>query len=259
MTVQREPAGRSKATRSGAGGNQGSGRGPRLTRADITTAALGAADRGELDLLTMRGLAEELGVTAMALYTHVENKDDILDQIIDRVLEREALELPDETEDWKAWTIAAAERLRSVLTQYPALLDRYCRRPVGVPAALSRMEAALAVLRTAGFGEEAAVAAYATIHTYTLGFAALEIAREMFRRQHGPRGDGALTEASPHYWPAFFAGLPAAEYPNLSRVKPDLTEFTTDDQFRRGLLTVLHGLDTERSKHRDGTAADGGV
>src|SRR5664279_1682714 len=103
MKVQRENAGRSKATRSAAGGRRGSGRGPQLTRADITTAALEAADRGELDLLTMRGLAQELGVTAMALYSHVENKDDILDQIIDRVLQREALDLPDETEDWKAW------------------------------------------------------------------------------------------------------------------------------------------------------------
>ena len=91
--MQRENAGRSKATRSAAGGRRGSGRGPQLTRADITTAALEAADRGELDLLTMRGLAQELGVTAMALYSHVENKDDILDQIIDRVLQREALEV----------------------------------------------------------------------------------------------------------------------------------------------------------------------
>ncbi len=249
--MQRDSAARSKATGSAVGGRGRSGRGGQLTREDITTAALEAADRGELDLLTMRGLAQELGVTAMALYTHVESKDDILDQIIDRVLEREALDLPDETEDWKAWTVAAAERHRSVLTRYPALLDRYCRRPVGVPAALARMEAALEVLRTAGFDEAAAIAAYATIHTYTLGFAALEIARETFRRQHAARGDGALTEASPHYWPAFFAGLPADEYPNLSRVKPDLTEFTTDDQFRRGLLAVLHGLDAERSKRRN--------
>ncbi len=248
MTPPRNPPDRSKPTAS-ARRRASTGRSSQLTRDDITTAALEVADRGELDLLTMRGLAEELGVTAMALYTHVENKDDILDQIIDRVLARQALERPDETEDWKAWTIAAAERLRSVLTRYPALLDRYCRRPVGVPAALSRMEAALAVLRGAGFDEQGSIAAYTTIHTYTLGFAALEIARETFGRQ-GARVDGALTESSPHYWPAFFAGLPEDQFPNLSRSRPDLMEFTTDNRFRGGLLTVLHGLDAERSNRR---------
>ena len=256
MKAHSDGAGRPKPSEAARRANP-TGRSSQLTRDDITSAALEAADRGELELLTMRGLAEELGVTAMALYTHVENKDDILDQIIDRVLAREALARPDETEDWKAWTIATAERLRSVLTRYPALLDRYCRRPVGVPAALSRMEAAFEVLRSAGFDAQGSIAAYTTIHTYTLGFAALEIVRDRFRGQQPTRSDGAITESSPHYWPAFFAGLPDDEYPNLTRMTPDLAEFTTDEQFRRGLLTVLHGLDAERFRRAaEGSATD---
>ena len=154
MKAQSDGAGRSKP-RNRRGRASPTGRSSQLTRDDITSAALEAADRGELELLTMRGLAEELGVTAMALYTHVENKDDILDQIIDRVLAREALPVRTKPKTGRPGPIATAERLRSVLTRYPALLDRYCRRPVGVPAALSRMEAAFAVLRSAGFDEQA--------------------------------------------------------------------------------------------------------
>ena len=218
-----------------------------LTREEITAAALRAADDGELEALTMRRLAEELGVTAMALYTHVANKDEILDEIIDRVLAREALPLPRRAVDWKKWTIESAERLRGVLTSYPALLDRYCRRPVGVSAALRRMEAALEVLRRAGFDDDSRVAAYATIHTYTLGFAALEIARQASGRQSVRGVAGPLTDSSPHYWPAYFANLPATEFPNLSGLRPDLGEFTTDSQFHRGLLSVLDGLEAERT------------
>ena len=52
------------------------GRDAPLTRDEITATALRAAERGELDAMTMRSLADELGVTAMALYSHVANKDE---------------------------------------------------------------------------------------------------------------------------------------------------------------------------------------
>lgn len=220
---------------------------PPLTRDRVTGAALATAERGELDTLTMRSLAEELGVSAMALYGHVANKDEILDAILDRMLERDALPPPPAAAEWRIWTIEAAEGLRGVLTRYPALLDRYCRRPVGVPAALRRMELSLEVLRQAGFGGEACLAAYTTIHTYTLGFTALEIARKIARHQTTARNPVAVTEASPHYWPALFAGLPEDEFPNLTRLTPDLTDFTSDAHFREGLLTVLEGLDRFRT------------
>lgn len=219
------------------------GRTTPLTRDEIITTAMAVAERGALDTLTMRGLARDLGVTAMALYAHVANKDDILDEIIDRVLDRDAMPVLERGGDWKAWTLEAANRLRAVLMRFPALLDRYCRRPVGVPAALRRMETSLEVLRGAGFDDEACVAAYTSIHTYTLGFTALEIARETSRR-HVARGASVrMSEASPHYWPAFFAGLSESEYPNLTRLRPDLAELTSDSHFREGLLTVLEGLD----------------
>ncbi len=226
-----------------------SARAPQLSRDKITAAALEAADRGELEALTMRGLADELGVTAMALYTHVENKDDILDEIIDRVLARDALPLPPHATDWQSWTLEAAQHLRAVLTAYPALLDRYRRRPVGVPAALRRMETALEVLRRAGFTDDQCVRAYAAIHTYTLGFAALEIARETSAQREPRRAAGGLTEASRHYWPAFFASLTADEFPNLARLQPDLVEFTADAQFRHGLLALLSGLEARQSEN----------
>ena len=56
-----------------------------------------------------------------------------------------------------------------MLIDHPELLDRYCRRPVGVNAALQRMETALAVLADAGFDDDEAVEVFATVHTVTLG------------------------------------------------------------------------------------------
>ena len=147
-----------------------------LTRAEVVSAAISFTERDELDRMSMRALATDLGVTAMALYAHVADKDELLDEIIDHVLEREATPLPASTE-WRAWFGDAASRLHGMLTRTPRLLDRYCRHPVGVSAALRRMEVGLEVLRRAGFDGRQSIAAYATVHTYTLGFAALDIAR----------------------------------------------------------------------------------
>jgi len=220
---------------------------PMLTRQAITDAALAAAARGELETLTMRGLAQELGVTAMALYTHVTNKDDILDAVLDAVLARDAEPPPVDAHDWKEWTLISASELQAVLVSFPPLLDRYRRRPVGVPAALRRMEAALEVYRRAGFSDDECVAVYAIVHTYTIGFAGLEIGRQVEEDGQGAGTSGVITEASPHFWPAFLAGLDPDVFPNLVRLTPDLAGFTDEEQFARGLLAIIAGLEAGRA------------
>ena len=57
----------------------------RLTRERILRAAIAHADAGGLETLTMRSLADLLGVAPMALYRHVANKDDLIDAMVDVV------------------------------------------------------------------------------------------------------------------------------------------------------------------------------
>jgi len=141
---------------------------------------------------------------------------------------------------------AFAEQLHRVLVDRPELLDRYCRRPVGVKMALERMEAALAVLADAGFGDAAAVDVFATVHTVTLGFTALEVARRgaagTTEAGHGRRASIALDQRSPQYWPAYFATLPPDQFPHLARSRPDLAGFTSAARFSSVLSSLLDGI-----------------
>ena len=57
-----------------------------LNRARVLTAAVALADEVGLDALSMRRLAEVLGVVPMALYKHVANKDELLDGMVDAVI-----------------------------------------------------------------------------------------------------------------------------------------------------------------------------
>ena len=57
-----------------------------LTRDRIIEAALGVMDAEGLEAVTMRRIGRELGVEAMSLYNHVEDKDDILEGVTERVM-----------------------------------------------------------------------------------------------------------------------------------------------------------------------------
>jgi AcrR family transcriptional regulator len=228
-----------------------------LTRGEIVATAIRTARDGALSTLSMRGLAQELKVSPMALYAHVADKDEILDEILDDALAGEARPAPP-SPDWRAWMTHFAEQLHRVLVDRPELLDRYCRRPVGVTTALERMEAALAVLAAAGFDDDEAVEVFAAVHTVTLGFTALEVARRSAagtgETGRGVRASTGPDESSPQYWPTFFATLPSDRYPNLVRSRPDLAGFTSGERFCGVLRSLLDGI---RPRRRRRSAATG--
>ena len=147
-----------------------------ISRQDIVDAALKAIRGDGFERMTIRGLAAKLGVAPMSLYRHIRDKDDLLDEVVDELL-RPAWRPPDDVSDWQVWIIEAADILRQLLVAEPAVLYVYLRHPVASPVAIERMEAMLEVLKGAGLDDEGAQHAYATVHTYTVGFAALQASR----------------------------------------------------------------------------------
>ena len=67
----------------------------RLNRDQVLSTAIALADDAGIEMLTMRRLGEELGVEAMSLYTHVANKEDLLNAMVDAVFNE--IELPSHT------------------------------------------------------------------------------------------------------------------------------------------------------------------
>lgn len=147
-----------------------------ISREDIIRAAMKTVAAGGYEEMSIRGLAASLGVAPMSLYRHIRDKDDLLDEVVDRLLA--GIWRPAAAEDdWQAWITEVASRLRDFLVRQPAALHIYLSHPVISPAAIDRMNAIMSVLRRTGIDEQTARSAYATLHTYTVGFAALEAAR----------------------------------------------------------------------------------
>src|ERR1700755_2385369 len=101
-----------------------------LTRGRILRAALGLADTGGVEQLTMRRLGETLGFEAMSLYHHVSSKDDLLDGILDLVLEE--TQTPRDQGDWTSSIRDSALSVHRAIQRHPwagAILDTTRLRP----------------------------------------------------------------------------------------------------------------------------------
>jgi AcrR family transcriptional regulator len=182
----------------------------------VVDAATRVVKRGGYQTMTIRSLAAEVGVAPMSLYRHVRNRDDLLDEVVDRLLAK-AWQPSVSTGDWQDWVTEAAEKLRAFLAHQPAALHVYLQHPVVSPAAIARMTAIMDVLRIVTADEAVARRAYAAIHTYTLGFAALEASRSGWT----PANDESIGLAE------------------------ELAGYVTPAQFSAGLRYLLEGIERE--------------
>ena len=138
-----------------------------LSRERILTTALRLVEESGVEALSMRKLAGELGVEAMSLYNHVANKDAVLDGITEAVLLR--MEVPARTADWRRDARAFGAAFRRVALAHPHTASLTLTRQLESASALPLTEAALDILRRAGFDAEGAVHALRALLAYLVG------------------------------------------------------------------------------------------
>jgi AcrR family transcriptional regulator len=139
-----------------------------LNRERVLRAAIALADARGAQELTMRKLAQELGVEAMSLYNHVANKDDLLDGMVDIVFGE--IEAPAPGKDWKAELRRRAVSTRDALNRHRWAIGEMEGRTTHGPNNLRLHDAVLGCLREAGFSVEMTVHAYSVQDAYIYGF-----------------------------------------------------------------------------------------
>ncbi|XRQ10232.1 TetR/AcrR family transcriptional regulator C-terminal domain-containing protein [Actinomadura welshii] len=217
-----------------------------LSRRRVLRAAVRLADRDGLDSITMRRLAQEVGVEAMSLYHHVAGKEAVFDGVVEVVLGElmaavEGVEAPSPEEDWRAALRARVLAAREVLLRHPWAPQVLVSRSTTSPIVVAYYDHVVAVLRAGGFSYDLA---HRALHV--LGSRALGFAHELFRP------DGARTAAA--------ASAAMAEmgdrFPNIAAMlaeavhdDPDGTLGFCDDQFEFefALDLILDGLERHRA------------
>jgi AcrR family transcriptional regulator len=182
------------------------GRTPQISREAILAAALRLADEQGLEAVTMHAVAKRLQVTPMALYRHVEDKNALLDGLVERLLTEYPLSAGgngaggngadgEGADDmgaagrWDERLFALADGIRATARRHPAVFPLLLTRPAVTPAARQVRDTVQSALREGGLPETEVARAERLISTAVLGFAASEAAGRF--RQH----DQAVVDA----------------------------------------------------------------
>jgi AcrR family transcriptional regulator len=129
---------------------------PKLSKAAVVQRALALADELGLEALTIRRLAQELGVTPMALYWHFRSKEELLAGLGDQVWTEIDINV-DPAADWPAQLRGLMESLVAVLRGHPSASQLLLgAQKLHGEASIMVTEKALAVLQRGGFTPEQA-------------------------------------------------------------------------------------------------------
>ena len=205
----------------------------RLSKRTVVDRALKLADADGLDTLTIRKLAQDLGVTPMALYWHFRSKDDLLEGMAEQVWSEIDVNV-DPSVPWWAQLQGGLESLLKALRAHPSAPQLVLEHEKRNDAALRATEATLEILLGAGFDpQHAAEIARSTLWTgITLvmsGRLPPELSEED-RAEFQRRNE------------IYLAMLPAVRYPRLVQCAAQMADCDRDFHYRLGVEMFIAGV-----------------
>ena len=200
----------------------------RLNRDRVLSAAVALADETGIDALSMRRLAQELGVVPMALYKHVADKEELLDGMVDVIVGE--IDPPGHGADWRS-----AVRLRVPLGPAHAAAAPWARQAIEsrtnrTPSVLGYMDSFIGMFLAGGFSVDL------THHVmHALGSRMWGFTQELFDQSAATEA-AASVEVPAEARAAMLAQM-AERYPNIVAIA---TSTPHDDE-----TVVGHGCDDE--------------
>ena len=233
------------------GGNRDSGgrskRQP-LDRDRVVRVALELLDEVGLEGLSMRRLADRLGVQAASVYWHVRDKEELLDLVFDRVIGEIEVPEPDPPR-WREQLAEVAHEMRRVTNSHRDIAKvQLGRFPIG-PNALAFSEGMHAILRAGGLSDRTSAYAGQLLPLYVSAFA-LEEGSGL----RSPSGEEASPEDVLDTIRGYLASLPVERFPNLVALANDITGGDMDERFEFGLDLLLDGLERTLARGDNGSS-----
>jgi AcrR family transcriptional regulator len=218
---------------------EGGGRGPRpaLTHQQIAGAAIEIADADGLDAVSMRRLAERVGIATMGLYRYVTGKDEVYELMLDAVAAE--VTLPDG--GWRVVADSYARQLRDLSLRHRWLHQAFAQMPAALsPANVTLMEQALASVDGLGLDVDTMMAVFGAVNSFARGAVFMEVAQRETLERHGWESED---DARLAYLPWVRWMLESGRYPRLSRYIIDgSNEDDAEWHFEFGLKCVLDGI-----------------
>lgn len=209
-----------------------------LNRQRVLAAALAFADADGLEALSMRALADRLGVVPMALYKHVANKEELIDGMIDLVIDEIA---PPSTGPWQPAVRARILSARDAQLRHPWASAAMESRSTPTLTVLRYMDSMIGMFLAGGFSVDL------THHCmHALGSRMFGFSQELYRGGQAPTPDGEAARQTAMMFPNIVLVATGADHDEHSVVGSGC-----DDQFEFefALDLVLDGFELLRRRN----------
>jgi AcrR family transcriptional regulator len=149
--------------------------------------ALLIVDDQGLEALSMRALAERLGVTAMSLYRYCDSRDALLDALLDDILAAHPPRAVTPEQSWREVITEFGRALHRAILAHPKAAMLFAVRPVLAQRSASHSDAVLGSLVEAGFGLGIAIYLLETVSAFTIGHGLSASSRSIAAAERGGR------------------------------------------------------------------------
>ena len=223
-----------------------------LTRATVVARALEIGDAEGLEAVSLRRLAAAFGVTTMALYRHVRDKQDLINAMADEVME--GFDLTTGFRASMSWT----DKLRRALTNLKEQMDA---RPLALPLSIAytgdnpisfwrMVDDLLGVLLEAGFARRQAIVMIRVISNLVTGYLSLF---QQSRRAMQSVPDERELDLLRKRMELNELSLPPEKFPNVVASARDLSEvwITNPDRWWKDTVDlIVFGLEATLERKR---------
>lgn len=231
---------------------------PALTLERIVVTAIEIADAEGIDALSMRHLAQRLGVGTMSLYRYVPSKVELLGLMLDHVIavpweEADATADGDDevaakepAEPWRLALESYAWRQRDLYLRHSWYLRVNLSRPMLGPNSVGELEHTLRGIRSVPLSDREKIALVTTIDGFIAGTVQQQVLYEEAARESGISDE--------EFWgvqePLLMRAMTSGRFPTLASLADDVFEGTWEEHFSFGLRHLLNGFEVEMDRRR---------
>lgn len=231
----------------GAGEPPRRGRPSRLGLDRIVATAISLADTGGLGGLTMRALARALDASPMALYAHVDGRDELMALMLDQVCG--AMRRRHVADEWRPRVEAMVRDNRDLMLQHPWIVELPAGRPPPGPGLAAKYDLDLRALDGLGLDGLQMDRTLAALLDFAAGSARQTVAARVERASSGLSDEEWWALHAPYLQRVFdAAAFPMAARVGLAAAEASGSAYDPEAVFNRGLLLMLDGLE-QQLKH----------
>lgn len=221
---------------------------PKFTVAEIVRAAIDLADANGLEALSMRGVAERLGVPVMTLYSYVPGKAELLDVMLDTVA-AETARPP--VQAWRPALEAVARENWALYHRHPWMLHVAAYRPPLGPNIIAKYDYELSTVDGAGLSDVEMDSVLTLVLGYVQGTARASVEAQQAEARTG------ISDAD--WWaanaPLLEQAMDPARFPTATRVGSAAGEeygaaYAPEHGFEFGMARILDGIEALMQRRR---------